>query len=165
MLVATSITPSLQNFQLDGVVGLGLSQNSSLGGESYLESLIGSGGLSDAEAVLGLHLTPTGGDLIVGGTDTSKFKGDLVFINIDKPVSRLRDIPCPRLTRTRYRVSGRCRWIPSQSMEPPWSPLRKRLLTRAVYLSLVTMRLSLGSIAISPIRPEFQTLVHFKVRM
>jgi len=109
MLVATSVTPSLQNFGLDGAVGLGIGQNSSLGGESYLESLIRSGGISDAVPVLGLDLTPTGGELIVGGTDTSKFKGDLVFINIDKPVSRLRDIPCLRLTRTRYRVSGRCR--------------------------------------------------------
>ena len=111
--MATSINPSLQHFTLDGVVGLGLGKASSFGEESYFESVIAYGRVVPAEILVGLHLTPSGGELIVGGRDSSKYTGDLVYIDIDPDaVSRLRDIrdhiPCLRLTRTQYRNSGRC---------------------------------------------------------
>jgi len=98
--VASSVTPSLQNFTADGALGLELNKTSTLGTGSFLESLIGSGRLSDAEPVLGLHLTQSGGELLVGGRDSSKFKGELAYTNIDTQVGILRGVHCLRLTLT-----------------------------------------------------------------
>ena len=98
----SSLTPS------DGTVGLGLSNlTSALRTNSYFASLVNSGGLSDGQPVMGFVLAGPTPQLIVGGTDTTKFMGQLNFNNVETPVSTFRGVPFLRLTRTRYRYFGR----------------------------------------------------------
>ena len=87
--MATSISPTFPfpNNTGDGILGLGLNN----GNGSFFESVIRSGGpFSGSRSpapVFGFHMTQTGGELIIGGADPSKFEGNLTFVDVDKSVS------------------------------------------------------------------------------
>ena len=155
--MATSVDPShgsFPNFQGDGIMGMGFKKTSASGADSFFTTLIALGGPTFGDPVFGLSLADPSPALIIGGRDTSKVSGDFTFFNLTSKVSILRGVPrlALRLTRTRYRLLGRSRWILSQSTEKSLSPLGMQFLTRATSLSQVTYRLSLTSITISPIR-------------
>ena len=59
--------------------------------------LIASGGLEFGDPKFALIFDNRTGELIIGGTDQSKFLGDLTYINVDIKVRILRGIPCLRL--------------------------------------------------------------------
>ena len=158
--VPTSFAPP------DGTLGLGLSQETSaVRDDSYFASLAKSGGIGSYNglAVMGFYLADTNASLVIGGTDTSKFSGQLDYTNVETPVSTFRGVPCPRSSRTRYRFFGRSTWVLCQSMEMSPLPLRKQLLTWPTSLSPVTVRPSAVSIKISPVRSRFYTLAAFGV--
>jgi len=117
--VASDVGPAFQSpiFPADGVLGLGFEEVSAVGFDSYFGRLIKEGGIVDGGQVFGLYLAESGSELVIGGTDTSKFLGELTFVAVEKTVSTLRGIPCPGLTRTRYRVFGKSRSIIYQSTE------------------------------------------------
>ena len=78
--VATSFAPP------DGTLGLGLSQETSaIRDDSYFAWLAKSGGIG--LAVMGFYLADTNASLVIGGTDTSKFTGQLDYTNVETPVS------------------------------------------------------------------------------
>ncbi|KAF8491748.1 acid protease [Russula emetica] len=89
LLVATSVDSAFQSldFPADGILGLGFNQTSAFGANSFFTTLINQGGLggADAQPVFGLFLSESdsGSELVIGGTDTSKFMEDLTFINLD----------------------------------------------------------------------------------
>ena len=154
------------NIKLNGVLGMGFGRAGVLGENSVFESLIAMGEPEFGDPVFALLLDGPDAEFIIGGTDTSKFSGDLTYHNVSSEVSILGGAPCLRLTRTRYRVFGRSRWILSWSMETSLPPLRKQFLTRAASLSLLTTRLSLISITISPSRFRLETSAAYgQVRM
>ena len=68
-------------------MGMGLDN----GNGSFFGSVIRSGGLFSGSRspapVFAFHMTQTGGELIIGGTDPSKFEGNLSFVDVDKSVS------------------------------------------------------------------------------
>jgi hypothetical protein len=110
--VASSISPvfPFPAFPV-GILGMGFALSSNL--VNPQKNFFGTLGLE----VIGLFLGESGPELIVGGTDSSKFSGNLTIIESDT-VSILRRVPWHCLTRTRYRrISGRSIWILSQSTE------------------------------------------------
>ena len=115
ILVATSISPVFPLPTLPvGVLGMGFIEMS----DFHQNSFFNGGGLAppnaSGEEVYGLFLGESGPELIIGGTDSSKFSGNLTMVDVNEVVSILRRVPCLCLTRTRYRVSGRSIWILSQ---------------------------------------------------
>ncbi len=119
ILVASDVGPALQfpKFPADGVVGLGFKNFLGFIRDSFFEDLVNQGGIVDGKPVFGLSLAEPGPELVIGGTDTSKFSGELTFVDLENTVSILRGAPCHGLTRTRYRVSGRSGWVLYQSTE------------------------------------------------
>ena len=121
------------------------------------------------EKVFGLAFakTGTGPEIIFGGRDTTKFVGSLTYVNLPKnPVRILQGVPCLRLTPTQYRSSGSSCWILSQSTERTFkSPVRQQLSTRSPPLSQGIQRISLISIAISPVRSRSKATTVTQVRM
>ncbi len=108
--MASDIGPALQSpkFPADGVVGLGFKDFSEFATDSFFETLITQSELVDEKPVFGLSLAESGSELVIGGTDTSKFSGELTFVKLDKPVSILRGVSCLVLiTRTGYRIYGK----------------------------------------------------------
>lgn len=78
-------------------MGLGLSQASVLNNsESFFGNLINQNKLQDSESLFGLVLSDdVGPELILGGTDTTKFSGELTIVNMNSLVSIiLRGRPC-----------------------------------------------------------------------
>jgi len=127
-VVASDIGPALRSpqFPADGVVGLGFQELSYLISDSFFGTLIKNKGIVDGQPVFGLFLAESGSELVIGGTDTSKFSGALTHVKISRKVSILLGVPCLGLSRTRYRVYGRSRWILYQPMEKTFqSAIRK----------------------------------------
>jgi hypothetical protein len=113
ILVATSISPVFPLPTLPvGVLGLGFIEMSDFHQNSFFNG--GGPAPPNGEEVFGLFLGESGPELIIGGTDNSKFSGNLTIVDVNEVVSILRRVPCLCLTRTRYRVSGRSIWILSQ---------------------------------------------------
>ena len=82
-------------------MGLGFPPASAFLSDSFLGSLANSGGPTDGVPVIGFYLADSNPELVIGGTDTSKLKGELKFINVVKPaVSMFQGGPCVCLTRT-----------------------------------------------------------------
>lgn len=88
MATTTDIDP--QNFNADGVVGLGFSAVSQIPGysESILGNLIEENSLNREPGVVGFYLADQPGpELIVGGTDSTKFSGSLTYFFLNSLVS------------------------------------------------------------------------------
>ena len=68
---------ALANFPPDGIMGMGFPQISVFEANPVFQTLFAQG--QATENVFGFTLLPTGSELFLGGTDTSKFTGDLAF--------------------------------------------------------------------------------------
>ena len=75
-------------------MGLGFPPASAFLSDSYFGSLVNSGGLKDEAPVIGFYLTDSNPELVIGGTDTSKFSGEIKYVNVSTPVSTVRGVPC-----------------------------------------------------------------------
>ena len=75
-------------------MGLGFPLASALRADSFFGSLANSGGFKDGVPVIGFFLNNTNPELIIGGTDTSKFSGEMKYVNVSTPVSTVRGVPC-----------------------------------------------------------------------
>ena len=90
------------NFGADGVLGMALSGQSLVNSSSVFETLVKEGQLQ--EPVVGMVLADSNPELIVGGRDSSRYKGDLVYTPVDTGnstgnstgivVRMSRDYPC-----------------------------------------------------------------------
>ena len=141
--MATHIDVNFQypSFLADGRFGLGFKGNIRLGNnsESFFGTLINQGGLTDGEPVFGLVLAEPRPEIVFGGTDSSKFVGELNFINI-RNVSIFTSCPLPLyilITRSSP-FFGRFCWSLSQSMGSTLLSTKKQSLTRASPLLMVT---------------------------
>ena len=63
---------------------MGFKQASVLGEDSWFTSLITSGGLLFGDPIFALLLNNPDAELIIGGTDKSKFVGELTYYNVDR---------------------------------------------------------------------------------
>jgi hypothetical protein len=77
----------------DGILGLGFWRGSSFGAHSLVWTLIHERRLR--EPVFGLALTGSNPELILGGRDRRRYKGDLVCSNpgVDSPVRNITTLP------------------------------------------------------------------------
>jgi Eukaryotic aspartyl protease len=81
------------NFGADGVLGMGFQGLSLYNSSSVIETLVNRSQLP--EPVVGMVLADSNPELIVGGRDSSRYKGDLVYTPVDTGnlVRMSRDIP------------------------------------------------------------------------
>ena len=110
--MGTEIDPTLlpPSFPADGIIGFGLT-GGSIGSDptSFFEDLVNQGNLNDAQAVFGLAFDDSTPELVMGGTDFTRFSGSLTVVPIDSPVSISRGVPHLRLTLAENRQTGRSR--------------------------------------------------------
>jgi hypothetical protein len=96
------------NFGADGTLGMGLRGLSPFNATTIFETLVEENQLE--EPVFGLVLAESNSELIIGGRDSSRFKGNLSYTPVDSGMVRIsRCVPLFLafiLTRTRYRVTG-----------------------------------------------------------
>ena len=150
-------------FGADGVVGLGFKEISPFNATPFFETLVDQGQLE--EPVFGFFLAESDSEFIIGGRDSSRFSGNLTYVNVNRTVRIFEVSLAFVLTQTRHRVFGRPSLMLFQLTEITFqSPLRMQLSTRAPPLSLVTKSLSLISIARSPVRPSWRTPPYGQVR-
>jgi cathepsin D len=97
--VATEIDTNLNstNFGADGVLGMGFSGlspfNALFNASTVLEKLVDGGQLP--EPVFGLVLAESNSELIIGGRNSSRYKGDLVYTAVNGSTVRIsRGPPC-----------------------------------------------------------------------
>jgi len=76
---------------------MGFKTTSALNEDSWFSALIASGGPEFGDAKFALIFDDRTGELIIGGTDSSKFLGELTYFNVDIEVRILRGVPCLRL--------------------------------------------------------------------
>ena len=79
------------------MMGFGFAETSAYGGNSYFGNLINSGGPLNGTQVFAFYLTQSAGELIIGGRDSSKFSGNLIYFDVSTPVSILRGVTFLRL--------------------------------------------------------------------
>jgi aspartyl protease len=72
------------NFGADGIMGLGFKEISSSNATSFFETLIDQNQLE--EPVIGFYLAESGSELVIGGRDSSRYSGNLTYINVPKRV-------------------------------------------------------------------------------
>ena len=80
--LANVASNDFNNYPMDGILGLGPAPSNDLGSQTVMQALDAQAGLKDN--VLGIHLQRAAdgakdGTLTIGGTDSSKFKGDLNY--------------------------------------------------------------------------------------
>ena len=68
---------ALANFPPDGLMGMGFPQISVFGANPVFQTLVAQG--KTTQSVFGFTLLPSGSELFLGGTDTSKISGSLTF--------------------------------------------------------------------------------------
>jgi len=145
-------------------MGMAFKEISTLRTAPFFETLVEQGQLE--EPVFGFYLAESDSELIIGGSDNSRYSGNLTYVNVVRQVRISRGVLCFVLTRTRYRVSGRPRLMLYQSMEVTLKlALRRRLLTQAPPSSLATKSLSRISMPRSLVRPRCKTPAYGQVRL
>ena len=80
-------------------MGLGLKGAALLAGEnSVVGDIINQNGFANAGAqpVFGFIFTILNPEFVIGGTDTSKFSGELSIVPLTSPVSIFQGVPCLR---------------------------------------------------------------------
>jgi Eukaryotic aspartyl protease len=87
-----SVNLNATNFGADGILGMGFSGLSVFNSSSVIETLVNGSQLP----VVGMVLADSNPELIVGGRDSSRYKGDLVYTPVDtnNTVRMSRDVPC-----------------------------------------------------------------------
>ena len=92
MISEVGVNLNATNFGADGVLGMGFQGLSLYNSSSVIEMLVNGSQLP--EPVVGMVLADSNPELIVGGRDSSRYKGDLVYTPVDtnKTVSVTR---CP----------------------------------------------------------------------
>ena len=94
--MASEIGPNLNatNFAADGILGMGFKGLSLFNSSSVFETLFN--GSQVPEPVVGMVLADSNPELIVGGRDSSRYSGDLVYTPVDtgNAVRMSRDVPC-----------------------------------------------------------------------
>ena len=94
MISITGANYNPTNFGADGVLGMGFKGLSLYNSSSVFETLVNGSQLP--EPVVGMVLADSNPELIVGGRDSSRYKGDLVYTPVDtnNTVRMSRDVPC-----------------------------------------------------------------------
>ena len=92
MISEVSVNLNATNFGADGILGMGFSGLSVFNSSSVIETLVNGSQLP----VVGMVLADSNPELIVGGRDSSRYKGDLVYTPVDtnNTVRTSRDVPC-----------------------------------------------------------------------
>ena len=93
MISEVGVNLNATNFGADGVLGMGFQGLSLYNSSSVIEMLVNRSQLP--EPVVGMVLADSNPELIVGGRDSSRYKGDLVYTPVDTGnlVRMSRDIP------------------------------------------------------------------------
>jgi len=118
LLVASTYSDDFNtaDFGADGVMGMGFKEISPFKTAPFFETLVDQGQL--VEPVFGFYLAESDSELIIGGRNSSRYSGNLTYVNVEKQVRILRGVLRFDLTRTRYsRVTGRPRLMLYQSTE------------------------------------------------
>jgi cathepsin D len=82
------------NFGADGIMGMGFMQISTSGAPTFVQTLFDQGRV--VEQVFGFYLAESDSELIIGGRDSSRFSGNLTYVNVDQPVRISRGVLCSR---------------------------------------------------------------------
>ena len=78
------------NFGADGIMGMGFKEISPFKAAPFFETLVDQGQLK--EPVFGFYLAESDSELIIGGRDSSRYSGNLTYVNVEKQVRILRGI-------------------------------------------------------------------------
>ncbi len=75
-------------------MGMGFKEISSSNTTSFFETLIDQNQLE--EPVVGFYLAESDSGLVIGGRDSSRYSGNLAYVNVPKRVRILRGVSCLR---------------------------------------------------------------------
>ncbi len=73
-------------------MGMGFREISPFNAAPFFETLVDQNQLK--EPVFGFYLAESGSELIIGGRDSSRYSGDLTYVNLTQRVRILRGVPC-----------------------------------------------------------------------
>lgn len=92
--MASNVTDNFNStsFGADGLMGMGFKEISPFQAAPFFETLVDQYQLE--EPVFGFYLADSDSELIIGGRDSSRYSGDLTYVNVDKKVRIIRDVPC-----------------------------------------------------------------------
>ena len=71
-------------------MGMAFKEISTLNAAPFLETLVDQGQLE--EPVFGFYLAQSNSELIIGGRDSSRYSGNLTYVNVEKQVGILRGV-------------------------------------------------------------------------
>jgi hypothetical protein len=78
------------NFGADGIMGMGFREISTTGVAPFFETLVDQGRVE--QQIFGFYLAESGSELIIGGRDSSRFSGNLTYVNVEEQVRVLRGV-------------------------------------------------------------------------
>ena len=87
---------NIPNVRRVGVLGLGFIGNSVLNEDSWFSALVASSGPEFGDPKFALVLSESNPEFLIGGTDMSKYVGNLTYCDVNANVSILQGVPCLR---------------------------------------------------------------------
>jgi cathepsin D len=86
LLVASNYSDDFNstNFGADGIMGMGFSELSPSGTAPFFQTLVNQSQVE--EQVFGFYLAESDSELIIGGRDSSRFSGNLIYVNVEEQV-------------------------------------------------------------------------------
>jgi cathepsin D len=92
LLVASAYSDNFNSayFGADGLMGMGFKEISPFKAAPFFETLVDQHRLE--EPVFGFYLADSNSELIIGGRDSSRYSGNLTYVNVKRQVRILRGV-------------------------------------------------------------------------